>query len=189
MEFVFIIIAVVVIFFIIAFLNEPKNNLNKNYSIKDEAGKPLSKETLKNINENREYSYSRIKNTFFDLPIHNKNYESDFDDEDDDDFIFTKVAGVLNINDDGVERQTILQSCYQGEALFLERDIYNEYSKYAIKVCRVCNDEQIGYLSDSLAKKLKNREIERFIVTIKEITGGTEDKPNLGCNIKIIFTA
>ena len=82
MEFVFIIIAVVVIFFIIAFLNEPKNNLNKNYSIKDEAGKPLSKETLKNINENREYSYSRIKNTFFDLPIHNENYESDFDEED-----------------------------------------------------------------------------------------------------------
>ena len=132
-------------------------------------------EPKRNINKNRGYSYNRLKNTF--------------DEEDEKDFIFTKVAGVSKKNDDGVERQTILQNCYEGEALILERDIYNEVSNYAIKVCRMCNDEQIGYLNDSLAKKLKNREIERFEVVLKEITGGTIDKPNLGCNIKIIFTA
>ncbi|MCT7596407.1 HIRAN domain-containing protein [Aliarcobacter butzleri] len=158
----------------------------KYYNLKKE--KTLS-EPKKNINENRGYSYNRPKNTFFDLPIHDENYESNFDEEDKEDFIFTKVAGVSKKNGDGVERQTILQNCYEGEALILERDIYNEVSNYAIKVCRMCNDEQIGYLNDSLAKKIKNREIERFKVVLKEITGGTIDKPTLGCNIKIIFAA
>ena len=65
MEFILVIIAVIVIFFIIAFLNEPKENLDIDYSKKDEVKKPLSRETLKNINENSNNSYSRVKNTFF----------------------------------------------------------------------------------------------------------------------------
>lgn len=209
MEIILLIIILTTIVFIIKeYLKSPKkdNNINTFDSIKTESnkpkninqfervtilseqkGRPLSRETLRNINENRNNSYSRVKNTFFDLPCHNE--ELIFEDTEDEDFIFTKVVGVTQKNDDDVERQEILKYCYEGEKLILEYDFHNKYSKYAIKVCRANNGEQIGYLEDSLAKKMKNREIEKFEVVLKEVTGGTVDKPNLGCNIKIIFTA
>lgn len=188
--FIYLSIALAIVWiYVLFFKKEPKENLDIDYSKKDEVKKPLSRETLRNINENRNDNYSRVKNTFFDLPCHNEVDIDEVDEEYEEDFIFTKVVGVTQKNDDDVERQEILKYCYEGEKLILEYDFDNKYSKYAIKVCRANNGEQIGYLEDSLAKKMKNREIEKFEVVLKEVTGGTIDKPNLGCNIKIIFSA
>ena len=210
MEIILLIIILTTIVFIIKeYLKSPKkdNNINTFDSIKTESnkpkninqfervtilseqkGRPLSRETLRNINENRNNSYSRVKNTFFDLPCHNEELIFEDTEDEDEDFIFTKVVGVTQKNDDDVERQEILKYCYEGEKLILEYDFHNKYSKYAIKVCRANNGEQIGYLEDKLSQKIHFRDMSTATVYIDEIIGGTEDKPNLGCLIEIQFS-
>lgn len=169
MEFILMIIVVIVIFFIIAFLNEPKENLDIDYSKKDEVKKPLSRETLKNINENRE--------------LRNDNKSNIFKDE----LLIVRVVGVTNKNIDNRNRQDILKECLEGEQLVLVKEIDNKFSRYAIKVCRL-NGEQIGYLEDKLSQKIHFRDMSTASVFIDEIIGGTEDKPNLGCLIEIQFS-
>ncbi len=201
-----IIILTTIVFTIKEYLKSPKkdNNINTFDSIKTESnkpkninqfervtilseqkGRPLSRETLRNINENRNNSYSRVKNTFFDLPIHNENDESDFDDKDE--LLIVRVVGVTNKNFDNRNRQDILKECLEGEQLVLVKEIDNKFSRYAIKVCRL-NGEQIGYLEDKLSQQIHFRDMSTASVYIDEIIGGTEHKPNLGCLIEIKFS-
>lgn len=184
--FIYLLIVLVIVWvYVLFFKKEPKENLDIDYSKKNEVKKPLSRETLKNINQNMNYSNTRVKNTFFDLPCHD---DSKLNDVFNDDLIVTRVVGVSHKNDDNVERQEILKYCYKGEKIVLEYDYDNKFSKYAIKVCRSNNGEQIGYLEDSLSKKIYKKDLSKLTIYIDEIIGGTEDKPNLGCLIEIQFS-
>jgi MFS superfamily sulfate permease-like transporter len=101
---------------------------------------------------------------------------------------YTKVSGVTRQNDDGSDRQQILKRCRDGEKLDLVRDPKNPYDENAIRVCRK-NGEQLGFISAETAEQLA-RKIDsgmKIEAEIANITGGTTDRPTLGCNLKIIF--
>lgn len=127
--------------------------------------KPLSRETLRNINENSEFKNNNI-------------YKNDF--------LIAKVVGVTNKNYDNKNHQDILKECKEDEQLMLVKEIDNRFSRYAIKVCRL-NGDQLGYLEDKLSQKIYFRDMSTASVYIDEIIGGTENKPNLGCLIEIQF--
>ena len=101
---------------------------------------------------------------------------------------FAKVAGVTFPNDDGSERQTIIRRCKAGEHLILRHDPDNEYSELAIQVLRE-NGEQLGHAPEYLAERIC-QEIEagyQAVGVIKDVTGGTWDKPTRGVNFLTVF--
>jgi hypothetical protein len=103
---------------------------------------------------------------------------------------FSKVAGVTFPNDDGTERQDILSRCNPGEQLFLKHDAYSKFSLYATQIFRT-NCEQLGHVPEYLAEQICS-EIEngyRIICILKDITGGTLDKPTRGANFVVFFVA
>lgn len=98
----------------------------------------------------------------------------------------TKVVGVTAKNDDGTSRQDILSDCSVGEELYLERDQYDEHDANAIEVLTT-DYQTLGYLKRKVAADmapLMDAGVE-FTCRISELTGGTEDKETLGCNIRI----
>ncbi|MEQ1903462.1 MAG: HIRAN domain-containing protein [Pirellulaceae bacterium] len=103
---------------------------------------------------------------------------------------FGKVAGVTFPNDDGSERQDIIKRCKPGEQLILRHDKYNEYSEVAIQVLRT-NGEQLGhvpeYLADSLFMEIENG--YNIAAFLKNVTGGTWDKPTRGANFVVFIVA
>lgn len=103
---------------------------------------------------------------------------------------FAKVAGVSFANDNGSERQSIIKKCKPGEILYLRHDILNEYSSFAIKILRE-NGEQIGHAPEYLAERIC-AEVDcgyHAIGLLKDITGGTHDRPTLGVNFGVFFFA
>ncbi|KUK56557.1 MAG: Single-stranded-DNA-specific exonuclease RecJ [Synergistales bacterium 53_16] len=102
----------------------------------------------------------------------------------------TKVVGVTKDNKDGRNRQDILREMQQrgcvGEKLFLEHEENNPYDPNAISILNK-EGQQIGYLkkdySEDVAKMLKKGLDVYAVVT--EITGGTNSKKSLGCNIEL----
>jgi hypothetical protein len=97
----------------------------------------------------------------------------------------TKIVGVTKKNDDGSKRQEILKKCKSGDILTLKREPENKYDRNAIAVFR--DTEQLGYLSKTNARELAKLMDtgKKLTATISEITGGEQDKPTYGCNIKI----
>ena len=91
----------------------------------------------------------------------------------------TKVAGISR-------HQRIAKQCDEGDVLSLEREPDNPADPNAIKVSRE-DGPQIGYIpahtARDLAKKMDAG--EPVYAVISEITGGTEDKPTTGINLKI----
>jgi hypothetical protein len=103
---------------------------------------------------------------------------------------FAKVAGVTFPNDDGSERQRIIKNCKVGEPLVLRHDAYNEYSLFATQVLRE-NGEQLGHAPEYLAERIC-QEVEsgfRSAGVLKNVTGGTSDKPTRGVNFIALFFA
>lgn len=101
---------------------------------------------------------------------------------------FAKVAGVTFPNDDGSERQAIIRRCRAGEHLILRHEPDNEYSELAIQVLRE-NGEQLGHAPEYLAERIC-QEIEagyQAVGVIKDVTGGTRDKPTRGVNFLTVF--
>jgi hypothetical protein len=99
---------------------------------------------------------------------------------------YSKVSGVTYPNDDGSDRQKIIKkNCKPGMPLILQYEPDNKYDKNAIAIFIEVKAKrfQIGYVSSAAARDLR---IERYTVTIKEITGGTRDQKTLGVNI--LFT-
>lgn len=100
----------------------------------------------------------------------------------DDDY---RVVGVTFDNPNKVNRQQILKKCNVGQDITLKRkpskqfpDAIEVWSKYG----------QIGHIDAddaSLLAPVLDRK-KRFKVTIKKITGGTTDKPTLGCIISLM---
>lgn len=103
---------------------------------------------------------------------------------------FAKVAGVTFPNDDGSERQQIIRRCKAGEQLVLRHQPDNAYSEFAIQVLRK-NGQQIGHAPEYLAEWICNelRSGYRAVGVIRNITGGTRDKPTCGVNFLTVFAA
>ena len=103
---------------------------------------------------------------------------------------FAKVAGVTFPNDDGSERQEIIRRCKAGEHLILRHQPDNAYSEFAVQVLRK-NGQQIGhapeYLAEWICKEL--RAGYRAAGVIRNVTGGTPDKPTRGVNFLAVFAA
>ncbi len=104
--------------------------------------------------------------------------------------VFAKVAGVTFPNDDGSERQEIIKRCRVGESLVLRRDADDPYSTFAIQVLR-STGEQLGHAPDYLAETIcEEREAGyKAIGVLKNLTGGTRDKPTRGVNFFVCFYA
>ena len=99
---------------------------------------------------------------------------------------YTKVVGVSHRNSDGSSRQRALKGCRQGMALQLIPEPNNPYDSDAIAVMTEAGN-QIGYIASDTASKLRHY-IEkgfRFQVKVKDITGGTREKPTFGCNLVV----
>ncbi len=103
---------------------------------------------------------------------------------------FSSVAGVSKKNVDGTKRQDIINKLRNGEKLILEPESDNPHDKNAVKVLTT-SGKQIGYLNQSLAYDIspKLKYGDKVNVSIKEITGGTKDKPTLGVNIQVTIIA
>jgi hypothetical protein len=96
---------------------------------------------------------------------------------------YSKVAGVSHKNDDGSDRQEIIRKyCKPKMPLILQRELENKYDPNATAIYIEVDGKkyQIGYVSSAAARDLR---IEKYNVTIKDITGGTQDQKTLGVNI------
>lgn len=98
----------------------------------------------------------------------------------------TKIVGVTFKNEDGTNRQEVIDSCSEGDTLNLEHYYYKDED--AFKVTNIYG-EALGNLKKDLTEKLVELydigAIEAADVEILNITG--EDKGTLGVNIKIII--
>lgn len=98
----------------------------------------------------------------------------------------SKIVGVTRHNHDGSDRQEIARNCRPGEPLALRREPDNAQDQNAVAVFRE-NGDQVGYLSASVAERLAPLLDARAPITavVSEVTGGTEDHPSYGVNIRI----
>lgn len=110
---------------------------------------------------------------------------------------FAKVAGVTFPNADGTERQPFIRKCRRGDPLILEYERNNPYSVYATRILWrhpglfKSTLVQIGYAPEYLAEEICGAvwtEMSAQAV-IKNVTGGTSDKPIRGVNFVVIYSA
>lgn len=100
---------------------------------------------------------------------------------------FSKVVGVTRENDDGSNRQEIIQEeLKNGDMLFLNREPDNPYDRNAIAVVTSDFEKKIGYINSDLASRLaplmdRGSFIDCYIA---EITGGGPGQ-SYGVNIKL----
>ena len=101
---------------------------------------------------------------------------------------FTKVAGVTHKNADGTSRQEIIEDCFDGERLVLEREPNNLHDPNAVLVRTEGPGDAIGYLSADTVQgrsgiaALMDRGI-RVQARVKEVTG---ESPK-GVNLEIAY--
>lgn len=104
----------------------------------------------------------------------------------------TNIAGVTFDN-----RQELLKKCTVNQKVFIKWDKDNPYSKngHALSVFTTISNknELLGHIPESQTDKLFNKYEKQFTNDcsftingyILKITGGTQDKPTLGCVIEI----
>lgn len=93
---------------------------------------------------------------------------------------FTKVAGVSWY-------QAVVKKCQVGDDLYLEREPDNPVDENAIAVYHP-SGKQLGYIRANVAVDLA-LEMDDCVpirAIVKDVTGGTPDKPMVGLNIEII---
>ncbi len=99
----------------------------------------------------------------------------------------SKVVGVTKDNDDGQNRQEIIQrELEDGDLLFLDREPDNPYDSNAIAVVTSDFEKKIGYISSDLASRLapqmdRGASIDCYVA---EITGGGPGQ-SYGVNIRL----
>lgn len=100
---------------------------------------------------------------------------------------FTKIAGVTHRNQDGTNRQRIIERCKLLEKLILEHEEDNPVDPNAIKICRE-NGQQLGYLNADLAPRVvrESNEGYRFAAFISDLTGGRREAPTRGVNLLVV---
>ena len=91
---------------------------------------------------------------------------------------YTKVAGSSNY-------QKAIKKCRKNQQCQFHHEPNNEYDMNAIKV--MVGKRHIGYLNAELAREVcaESRKGARYSAVIKDITGGTRDKPTRGVNLEI----
>lgn len=94
--------------------------------------------------------------------------------------IRTKVVGVTFKNDDGTDRQKLLQSVSPGDTLELKPYTYNGAPAIMVVHALGC----IGNLKATLAADLCKEQHNPHTAKVLDITGGTNGK-SYGCNIEI----
>ncbi|MEX1028478.1 MAG: hypothetical protein WDZ91_00355 [Paenibacillaceae bacterium] len=98
-----------------------------------------------------------------------------------------EVIGVTDINEDGKNRQDIFMRCYRGDTVTLEFQP-TEDRPHVVEVWTKFG--MIGYLAPyDVAKHIGFfKSTESPTGVIKKLTGGTLDKPELGCIVAIYLT-
>jgi hypothetical protein len=98
---------------------------------------------------------------------------------------YNSVAGVSFKNSDRTSRQIIGESVYAGMKLGLRLDDDNKHDRDAVAVLTP-DGRQIGFLERRRAGQARGwmREGLRVVITVKEVTGGS-DKEYLGVNILV----
>lgn len=105
------------------------------------------------------------------------------------DVIKTKLVGVTYANDDGTNRQEILERMKDDDCEGMVLEFLHEYDnpkeKNAIAVYNK-DWEKIGYLNRPLARDVAPMMDDGHPVygILVKITGGTPSKPTYGCNIE-----
>jgi hypothetical protein len=99
----------------------------------------------------------------------------------------TKIVGVSHCNPDGSDRQGLIRECQVFETLDLDHEESNPHDPNAVRVLRKTG-EQLGYLRAELAAEIvsKAKSGYRFVVFIKDITGGNRKGQSLGVNLLVI---
>lgn len=101
---------------------------------------------------------------------------------------YTKIVGVTK-----GKRQEYLEECYEGQELIIKWDDTNKYSEHALAVYAEISGrkKRLGFIPDETASILFDKcyidEDTELDACIIEITGGTEDRPTIGCNIEIFI--
>ena len=108
----------------------------------------------------------------------------DFENRDPDNVIHSKVVGVTFSNDDGTSRQIAIRCCREGDQLLLKH-MPTKKNPEALGVFTV-QGRQLGYLRKELAMDLLSG-VGKFnaLVLVENITGGSDGKETLGCNVQI----
>jgi len=85
-------------------------------------------------------------------------------------------------------RQEYLKQLKTGDVLVLECEPTNSFDKNAIKVLTE-KGVHLGYIPKDTAAKLNQDVLANSVVCeVAELTGGTAEKSNIGCNIKLSVT-
>jgi HIRAN domain len=95
------------------------------------------------------------------------------------------IVGEAMMNADGQSRQIELQRCSSGEQITVVREPENPHDNKAVRIDSI-RGVTIGYISKQdrwLADLMDKGVPVRGI--INDVTGGTRDKPSLGCVIRI----
>src|SRR5690348_17145745 len=95
----------------------------------------------------------------------------------------TNVAGVTYDN-----RQALLPRLHRYEQLILEHDETNKHDRNAVKIL-TASGSQIGFLHREEAAEVVGHIAEGRLYScfVNDVTGGTNDKPTLGCNLLLVW--
>lgn len=98
-----------------------------------------------------------------------------------------EVIGVADHNEDGKNRQDIFMRCYRGDTVTLQY-LPAEDRPHVVEVWTKFG--MIGYLAPyDVAKHIEFFQSSVSSTgVIKKLTGGTEDKPELGCIVSVYVT-
>lgn len=99
--------------------------------------------------------------------------------------LYTKAVGVTFDN-----YQEHIKESKNGEALLIQHNPTERFPN-SVDIINVRTKNSIGHIKSELADQLIDTFGQKFILNgeIAEITGGTSDRPNFGCNIRIISVA
>ena len=98
--------------------------------------------------------------------------------------IRTKVSGVTFTNADGTSRQELLKHIQPGDPITVVKDRIEDNVVYMVR-------HAIGIIGSVKSEVLKGflaadgTDDSLIAGTVIQVTGGTEDKPTLGCNIEL----
>lgn len=102
---------------------------------------------------------------------------------------YTKIAGVTHQNQDGVDRQQLIEKYREkGNPVLFIPEPDNEFDPNALKVCVA--GEQLGYINSDLAKKMTAmmHKGQNYYGFISDITGGEKRKKTMGANLLIVYS-
>jgi len=97
---------------------------------------------------------------------------------------YQKIVAVTFDNEDGTNRQDLINKLNPGDRLYFEQDVDNPNDDYAIAILNVF-DEKVGYLAEQYSQEISIRIDEGFqyFVCVEEIVG----EEYIGCVMKVCW--